>query len=142
MHMTAYSNEKIHGDGRVELIDRTRIEASSLYNKDLAPIVVAISMFTAVVATLAVNIAANVVSPANDFANAFPKVISFKTGGFITGLVGILGCGLAWGGLVVEPLKPLYSYAWFVGFAAAGLLYWALSAGRLAVSPDAGPATE
>ena len=36
-------------------------------------------MFTAVVATLAVNIAANVVSPANDFANAFPRLISFKT---------------------------------------------------------------
>ena len=51
-----------------------------------SPIVVAISMFTIVVATLAVNIAANVVSPANDFANAFPKYVSFKTGGLITGL--------------------------------------------------------
>src|SRR2546421_5846617 len=40
--------------------------------------VVAISMFTVVVATLAVNIAANVVSPANDFANAFPRWISFR----------------------------------------------------------------
>ena len=39
-----------------------------------SPVVVAISMFTVVVATLAVNIAANVVSPANDFANAFPQV--------------------------------------------------------------------
>src|SRR5262249_39630063 len=36
------------------------------------PVVVAVSMFTVVVATLSVNIAANVVSPANDFANAFP----------------------------------------------------------------------
>ena len=53
-------------------------------------VVVAISMFTVVVATLAVNIAANVVSPANDFANAFPKWISFRTGGLITGIVGIL----------------------------------------------------
>src|SRR5882762_7140395 len=52
--------------------------------------VIAISMFTVVVATLAVNIAANVVSPANDFANAFPKWISFRTGGLITGIVGIL----------------------------------------------------
>ena len=52
------------------------------------PLVVAISMFTAVVATLAVNIAANVVSPANDFANAFPRLIDFKTGGLITGLLG------------------------------------------------------
>ena len=52
------------------------------------PIVVAISMFTAVVATLSVNIAANVVSPANDFANAFPRLIDFKTGGLITGIIG------------------------------------------------------
>ncbi|MFX5994800.1 cytosine permease, partial [Acinetobacter baumannii] len=54
------------------------------------PIVVAISMFTVAIATLSVNIAANVVSPANDFANAFPKYITFKTGGLITGLFGIL----------------------------------------------------
>src|SRR5205823_10204054 len=54
-----------------------------------APVVVAISMFTVVVATLSVNIAANVVSPANDFANAFPKWISFRTGGLITGIIAI-----------------------------------------------------
>src|SRR5439155_9097063 len=54
-----------------------------------APVVVAISMFTVVVATLSVNIAANVVSPANDFSNAFPRWISFRTGGLITGLIGI-----------------------------------------------------
>jgi NCS1 family nucleobase:cation symporter-1 len=165
-----------------------------------APVVVAVSMFTVVVATLAVNIAANVVSPANDFANAFPRRISFKTGGLLTGVLGIVmqpwklladpsgyifawllgysgglgsiagvliadywlvrrtrlrledlylptgvyryaggwnvraviatlaGCALAWGGLVVPALKPLYSYAWFVGFFASGLLYWALAA--------------
>src|SRR5262249_4219797 len=46
---------------------------------------IAVSMFTVVIATLSVNIAANVVSPANDFANAFPKWITFKTGGLITG---------------------------------------------------------
>ena len=51
--------------------------------------IVAIAMFTIVVATLSVNIAANVVSPANDFANAFPRFISFRTGGLITGIVGI-----------------------------------------------------
>jgi nucleobase:cation symporter-1, NCS1 family len=61
-----------------------------LVGKFEAPVVVAISMFTAVVATLAVNIAANVVSPANDFANAFPRLIAFKTGGLITGILGIL----------------------------------------------------
>src|SRR5712692_2152960 len=61
-----------------------------LIGKFRDPFVIAISMFTAVVATLAVNIAANIVSPANDFANAFPRAISFKTGGLITGVVGIL----------------------------------------------------
>jgi nucleobase:cation symporter-1, NCS1 family len=52
-------------------------------------LIVAIIMFTVVVATLAVNIAANVVSPANDFANAFPGKINFKLGGLITGVIGI-----------------------------------------------------
>jgi len=157
--------------------------------------VIAISMFTVVVATLAVNIAANVVSPANDFANAFPKWISFRTGGLITGIVGILmqpwrlladpsgyifawlvgysgglgsiagvliadywlvrqkrleladlyrtegaytynggwnwravvatliGCLLAWIGLIVPALRPMYDYAWFVGFGAAALTH-------------------
>ena len=45
-----------------------------LVGKFSSPVVVAISMFTVVVATIAVNIAANVVSPANDFANAFPAL--------------------------------------------------------------------
>jgi NCS1 family nucleobase:cation symporter-1 len=52
--------------------------------------VVAIAMITVIIATLAVNIAANTVSPANDFANAFPKRIKFATGGLITGVIGIL----------------------------------------------------
>ena len=148
-----------------------------------------------VVATLAVNIAANVVSPANDFANAFPRWISFRRGGLIAGILGllmqpwrlladpsgyifkwlvgysgglgsiagvliadywlvrgrrlvlgdlyrtegaytyangwnwraaaatVLGCGLAWIGLVVPALRPLYDYAWFVGFAASMATY-------------------
>ncbi|HYV42539.1 MAG TPA: cytosine permease, partial [Thermoanaerobaculia bacterium] len=38
MRTAAFPNTKQHGDGRVELIDSTRIEASRLYNKDLAPV--------------------------------------------------------------------------------------------------------
>ncbi len=76
-----------------------------------SPVVIAISMFTVVVATLSVNIAANVVSPANDFANAFPKWISFKTGGLITGILGI----------VMQPWRLLadpsgYIFTWLVGY--------------------------
>ncbi len=167
-------------------------------------LVVAISMFTIVVATLAVNIAANVVSPANDFANISPKHISFRTGGLITGIVGIfmmpwrliadpsgyifqwllgysgglgsiagvlvvdywvlrrgqlkladlyrrkgeytydratgtnwsavvatiIGCALAWIGVVVPVLRPVFDYAWFAGAFGAGLAYWALMQGR------------
>jgi NCS1 family nucleobase:cation symporter-1 len=91
------------------------------------PVVVAISMFTVVVATLSVNIAANVVSPANDFANAFPKLISFRAGGLITGIIGIL----------MQPWKLLadpsaYIFDWLVGYSGglgsiAGVLiadYW------------------
>ncbi len=36
------------------------------------------------------------------------------------------GCFFAWGGLVIPLLKPLYDYAWFVGFFSAGGLYVAL----------------
>src|SRR6516225_9756412 len=92
-----------------------------------SPIVVSVSMLTVVVATLAVNIAANVVSPANDFANAFPRLVGFKTGGLIAGILGI----------VIEPWKLLadpsgYIYTWLLGYSGglgsiAGVLiadYW------------------
>jgi NCS1 family nucleobase:cation symporter-1 len=167
-----------------------------LVSRFSSPVIIAVSMFTVVVATVAVNIAANVVSPANDFANAFPRAISFKTGGLITGVLGIViqpwklladpsgyiytwllgysgglgsiagvliadywivrrrdlrledlylpdgdyagwniraiaataaGCGLAWGGLIVPAMKPLYDYAWFVGFFAAGGIHAAIA---------------
>jgi NCS1 family nucleobase:cation symporter-1 len=168
-------------------------------------------MFTVVVATLAVNIAANVVSPANDFANAFPKWISFRIGGLITGIIGILmqpwrlladpsgyifdwlvgysgglgsiagvliadywlvrkkclllgdlykpqgaysynggwnwravvatllGCFLAWIGRFLPALRPLYDYAWFVGFGVAAVTYLVL---MKAGSPRIEEATE
>jgi nucleobase:cation symporter-1, NCS1 family len=73
--------------------------------------IVATSMFTVVVATLSVNIAANVVSPANDFANALPKYISFRTGGLITGIVGILM--MPWR-LLADPKG--YIFAWLLGY--------------------------
>ena len=100
-------------------------------------VVIAISMFTVVVATLAVNIAANVVSPANDFANAFPKWISFRTGGLITGIIGILM--RPWR-LLADPSG--YIFAWLVGYSGglgsiAGVLiadYWFVRRKRLALA--------
>jgi NCS1 family nucleobase:cation symporter-1 len=166
-----------------------------LVGKFTQPWIVAISMFTVVIATLSVNIAANVVSPANDFAYAFPRLITFRRGGLLTGVIGIimqpwklladpsgyiftwllgysgglgsiagvliadywivrqkdldlgdlyrtrgrysginwraivatlLGCFFAWIGLIIPTLRPLYDYAWFVGFGVAFLVHWVL----------------
>jgi NCS1 family nucleobase:cation symporter-1 len=101
-----------------------------------SPVLVAIGMFTIVIATLSVNIAANVVSPANDFANAFPRHISFRTGGLITGVLGI----------AMQPWKLLadpsgYIYDWLVGYSGglgsiAGVLiidYWVIRKRQLSL---------
>ena len=159
------------------------------------PVVALVALVALVVATLNTNVAANVVSPSNDFSNLRPSLISFRTGGLITGVVGVcmmpwkllsdfsayifgwlvgysgllgpvagvmiadyfhsapgaaelddlysrngayeydggvnwraviaLGVGIAVAllGLVVAPLRFLYDYAWFVGFAVAGGVY-------------------
>ncbi|MBP9113214.1 MAG: NCS1 family nucleobase:cation symporter-1 [Polyangiaceae bacterium] len=99
--------------------------------------VVAVAMFTVIVATLSVNIAANVVSPANDFANLAPKKISFRTGGLITGVIGVLM--MPWK-LVADPSG--YIYKWLLGYsgglgAIGGVLiadYWFLRDKRLALA--------
>ncbi|HEY8210580.1 MAG TPA: NCS1 family nucleobase:cation symporter-1 [Myxococcaceae bacterium] len=101
-------------------------------------LVAVIALFGVGVATVSVNIAANVVSPANDFANLAPRLISFKTGGLITGLVGI----------VMMPWKLLasagaYIFSWLIGYSAllgpiAGIMivdYWVLRKRELDV-PD------
>lgn len=159
------------------------------------PVVASVALVALLIATLNTNVAANVVSPSNDFSNLNPRLISFRTGGIITGIVGVLlmpwkllgsfsayifgwligysgllgpiagimiadyfilrrcrldldalyraegvysytgginwraVCALAAGiiialtGLVVQPLRPLYDYAWFVGFFVAGAVY-------------------
>jgi nucleobase:cation symporter-1, NCS1 family len=43
-----------------------------------------------VLATMATNVAANVVSPSYDFSSAAPKLISFRAGGLITGVLGVV----------------------------------------------------
>ncbi len=163
------------------------------------PWAVVLAMIALLMATLNVNVAANVVSPANDFSNLSPRRISFRLGGLITCFVGILmqpwklmanygsyifgwlvgysgflgpiagvlicdyflirkkillpedlyrrggqyeysrgfhwqaivalaaGAGVAFIGLAVPPLRPLYDYAWFVGFAVSFLAYFAFA---------------
>jgi NCS1 family nucleobase:cation symporter-1 len=82
-----------------------------LLSKFENPIVILLALISLVVATLTTNIAANVVSPANDFANLLPKRISFRTGGLITAVLGI----------VMMPWKLLadygtYIFVWLVGY--------------------------
>jgi len=75
------------------------------------PFIVSISLIALIFATLTTNIAANVVSPANDFANLSPKHFNFVKGGLITAITGIL----------IMPWKLLDSYetfifGWLVGY--------------------------
>lgn len=62
----------------------------SLLAKFKSPVVVIIAQIFMLIATLSTNIAANVIAPANAFSNLWPKKISFRMGGVITGIIGIL----------------------------------------------------
>jgi nucleobase:cation symporter-1, NCS1 family len=75
------------------------------------PFAVVLAMLALLLATLNVNVAANVVSPANDFSNLAPRRISFRTGGLIT-------CAM---GIVMQPWKLManygsYIFGWLVGY--------------------------
>ncbi len=61
-----------------------------LLSKVESPIAILISLFALLIATLTTNVAANVVAPANGFANLWPEKITFARGGIITGVIGIL----------------------------------------------------
>ena len=84
-----------------------------LITKFKNPIVLAVSLFALCLATLATNLAANVVSPANDFSNLWPSKITFRIGGLITGIIGIMI--MPWK-LVADPSG--YIFTWLVGYSA------------------------
>jgi nucleobase:cation symporter-1, NCS1 family len=67
----------------VELVARLSRESAS-------PLLGIAAMLVVAVATLTTNIAANVVSPAFTFSNLAPRRISFRAGGMLAGLVGVL----------------------------------------------------
>jgi len=62
----------------------------SLISKFKNPVIVIVAQIFMLIATLSTNIAANVIAPSNAFSNLWPKKISFRTGGMITGVLGIL----------------------------------------------------
>ena len=75
------------------------------------PAVAFIALIAILVATLSVNIGANVVAPSNDFSNLYPRLISFRTGGMITGFLGLAMC--PWK-LLATP--DSYIFGWLVGY--------------------------
>lgn len=74
-------------------------------------LLVSVAMIAVAVSTLATNIAANIVSPANDFANLAPSKIDFRKGGYITGVIGILI--FPWK-LIADPTG--FIFTWLVGY--------------------------
>lgn len=102
-----------------------------------SPLVILISLFALLIATITTNVAANVVGPANDFSNLWPSRITFAIGGILTGIVGI----------AIRPwwlLKDYgtYIFGWLVGYSSflgpiAGIFiadYWLIRKARLSLA--------
>lgn len=99
--------------------------------------VLIIAMVGVIVATLTTNIAANIVSPANDFSNLMPQRISFKKGAVIAATIGIM----------IMPWKlynnaTQYIFTWLMGYGAmlgsvAGVMisdYYVLKKRKLSIN--------
>src|SRR6266404_4951261 len=112
--MTLYSLIGILVTSATVVIYGTAIwDPVQLLSRFHSPVAVVISLIAILLATLNVNIGANVVSPANDFSNLWPRRISFKTGGVITCFMGV----------AIMPWKLLDNYktfifGWLGGYAA------------------------
>jgi NCS1 family nucleobase:cation symporter-1 len=98
---------------------------------------IAVVLFATVVifaAQLTTNMAANVVSPSNDFSNLNPRRISYVTGGLITAAVGVLM--MPW---YLYRNASAYIFTWLIGYsglmgAIGGILicdYWVIRGRRL-----------
>ncbi len=82
-----------------------------LAGKFESKLLVSFAMIAVAISTLATNIAANIVSPANDFSNLSPSKIDFKKGGYITGIIGILI--FPWK-LIADPNG--YIFTWLIAY--------------------------
>src|SRR5918994_5639903 len=101
------------------------------------PVLLVLAMIIVVLAQVSTNMAANVVSPSNDFSNLSPRQISFRTGGLITAVIGVIS--FPW--QLYEDVGA-YIFTWLVGygsllasFIAVMLVdYWLLRRARLEVT--------
>lgn len=92
----------------------TRIwDPIALVGKFDHPVIIFTAMLLICIATLAMNVAANVVAPANDFANLAPAKINFKRGGTLTACIGLLI--MPWK-LIADPSG--YIFTWLIGYSA------------------------
>jgi nucleobase:cation symporter-1, NCS1 family len=100
------------------------------------PVLLVLAMVIVVIAQVSTNMAANVVSPSNDFSNLSPRTISFRMGGLITAVIGVIS--FPW--QLYENVGA-YIFTWLVGygsllaaFAAVMIVdYWVLRRTRLDV---------
>jgi NCS1 family nucleobase:cation symporter-1 len=75
------------------------------------PALLILAMFVIAIAQISTNMAANVVSPSFDFSNLAPKYISFRTGGMITAVIGVLS--FPW---ILLETAGAYIFTWLVGY--------------------------
>ena len=112
--MTLYSFIGVAVTSATVVIYGTSIwDPVQLLSRFHSPVAVIVSLLAILLATLNVNIGANVVSPANDFSNLWPRKITFKMGGVITCFMGI----------AMMPWKLLanhktFIFGWLGGYAA------------------------
>jgi NCS1 family nucleobase:cation symporter-1 len=101
------------------------------------PVLLVLAMVIVVIAQISTNMAANVVSPSNDFSNLSPRQISFRTGGLITAVIGVIS--FPW--QLYENVGA-YIFTWLVGYGSllASFLavmvidYWLVRRARLTVA--------
>jgi NCS1 family nucleobase:cation symporter-1 len=75
------------------------------------PLLLILAMFIIAIAQISTNMAANVVSPSFDFSNLAPRYISFRTGGVITAIIGVVS--FPW--LILQTVGA-YVFTWLVGY--------------------------
>ncbi len=101
-----------------------------------SPLVVFLALFALLIATLTTNVAANVVAPANGFANLAPRWVTFARGGILTGLIGI--AIMPWRLLenAERYIGWLISYSAFLGPVAGIFIadYWVVRRARLSLA--------